>query len=67
MGDTKAKTTLVFHYVAQTGPDPWAESRKEEGVVPLLSSGHIIHVLRQNCQQHSRTTGSDAESHLKRG
>lgn len=63
VGDTEAKTTLVFHYVAQSGPDPRAERRTEAGAVPLLSSSDIMHVLRQDGQQHAGPTVPDAANH----
>ena len=37
------------------------------GTVPLPILNHVIHVLRQNCQQHPRTAGPDTAHHLKRG
>lgn len=37
------------------------------GIIPLLSSGHIMHVLRPNRQQHPRATGPDVTDHLNRG
>lgn len=67
MGDSKAKATLIFHYVAQPGPDLRAQNRTEEGISPLQSSGLIKHTLCPNCQQHPRTTGLDAAYHLNRG
>lgn len=67
MCHAKAKTTLVFDYVAQTGPDPLAESRTKKGLVPPLSSGHIVGVLCPHGQQHPGTTGPDQAHHLDRG
>lgn len=67
MGDTEAKATLIFHYVAQSGPDPGAKSRTEVGTGPLLSSSDVVYMLRQNHEQHPRTAGTDAANHLNRG
>lgn len=64
VGDTEAKATLIFHYVAQPWSDLGAQGRTEVGVVPMLSSGHIMHVSSHNRQQHPRAAGPDAAHHL---
>jgi hypothetical protein len=37
------------------------------GIVVLLSSDHIMHLLRQDRQQHPGTAGPDVMYYLQRG